>query len=56
MGDLVERFGTERVMDTLISKLGGAGVAVGAAVTGLRPIFEFQFSDFATLGMEQIVN
>ncbi len=55
-GDLVERFGTDRVMDTPISELGGAGVAVGAAVTGLRPIFEFQFSDFATLGMEQIVN
>lgn len=55
-GDLVERFGPERVMDTPISELGGAGVAVGAAVTGLRPIFEFQFSDFATLAMEQIVN
>ena len=55
-GDLVERFGTDRVMDTPISELGGAGVAVGAAVTGMRPIFEFQFSDFATLGMEQIVN
>ncbi|MGF7008241.1 alpha-ketoacid dehydrogenase subunit beta [Aminobacter sp. BE322] len=55
-GDLVERFGAERVIDTPISELGGAGVAVGAAVTGLRPIFEFQFSDFATLAMEQIVN
>ena len=33
-----------------------AGVAVGAAMTGMRPIFEFQFSDFATLAMEQIVN
>ncbi|EKF41879.1 alpha-ketoacid dehydrogenase subunit beta [Nitratireductor indicus] len=55
-GDLVERFGTDRVMDTPISELGGAGVAVGAAVTGTRPIFEFQFSDFATLAMEQIVN
>ena len=43
-------------MDTPISELGGAGVAVGAALTGLRPIFEFQFSDFATLAMEQIVN
>lgn len=52
-GDLIERFGPERVMDTPISELGGAGVAVGAAVTGLRPIFEFQFSDFATLAMEQ---
>ncbi|MCB1377518.1 MAG: alpha-ketoacid dehydrogenase subunit beta [Alphaproteobacteria bacterium] len=55
-GDLVERFGTDRVIDMPISELGGAGVAVGAAVTGMRPIFEFQFSDFATLAMEQIVN
>ena len=50
-GDLVERFGPERVMDTPISELGGAGVAVGAALTGMRPIFEFQFSDFATLAI-----
>ena len=55
-GDLVHRFGPERVIDTPISELGGAGVAVGAALTGMRPIFEFQFSDFATLAMEQIVN
>ena len=55
-GDLVDRFGAERVMDTPISELGGAGVAVGAALTGLRPIFEFQFSDFSMLAMEQIVN
>ena len=55
-GDLVDRFGTDRVIDTPISELGGAGVAVGAALTGMRPIFEFQFSDFATLAMEQIVN
>lgn len=55
-GDLVDKYGTDRVMDTPISELGGAGVAVGAALTGLKPIFEFQFSDFATLGMEQIVN
>ncbi|WP_095089228.1 alpha-ketoacid dehydrogenase subunit beta [Mesorhizobium sophorae] len=55
-GDLVDRFGSERVIDTPISELGGAGMAVGAALTGMRPIFEFQFSDFATLAMEQIVN
>ncbi|MEL6233977.1 MAG: alpha-ketoacid dehydrogenase subunit beta [Pseudomonadota bacterium] len=55
-GDLVQKYGEERVMDTPISELGGAGVAVGAALTGMRPIFEFQFSDFATLAMEQIVN
>lgn len=55
-GDLVDRFGKDRVMDTPISELGGAGVAVGAALTGLKPIYEFQFSDFAALAMEQIVN
>jgi pyruvate/2-oxoglutarate/acetoin dehydrogenase E1 component len=55
-GDLVHRFGEERVMDTPISELGGAGVAVGAALTGMRPVFELQFSDFSTLAMEQIVN
>ena len=55
-GDLVHRFGAERVMDTPISELGAAGVTVGAALAGMRPVFEFQFSDFATLAMEQIVN
>ncbi len=55
-GDLIEKYGPDRVMDTPISELGGAGISVGAALTGLRPIFEFQFSDFATLAMEQIVN
>jgi acetoin:2,6-dichlorophenolindophenol oxidoreductase subunit beta len=54
--DLLDRFGPDRVMDTPISELGGAGVAVGAALTGLKPIYEFQFSDFAMLAMEQIVN
>ena len=55
-GDLVHKYGVERVIDTPISELGGAGVAVGAALTGLRPIFEFQFSDFAALALEQIAN
>jgi acetoin:2,6-dichlorophenolindophenol oxidoreductase subunit beta len=55
-GDLVHRFGEDRIMDTPISELGAAGVAVGAALAGSRPILEFQFSDFATLAMEQIVN
>ena len=55
-GDLVHKYGSDRVIDTPISELGGAGVAIGAALTGLRPIFEFQFSDFAALAMEQIVN
>ena len=55
-GDLVERFGESGVIDTPISELGGAGVAVGAALTGMRPVYEFQFSDFSMLAMEQIVN
>lgn len=55
-GELVHRFGEDRVMDTPISELGGAGVAVGAAIAGSRPVYEFQFSDFSTLAMEQIVN
>ncbi len=55
-GDLVHKHGEDRVIDTPISELGGTGVAVGAAATGLRPIFEFQFSDFAMLAMEQICN
>jgi pyruvate dehydrogenase E1 component beta subunit len=55
-GDLVHRFGTGRVIDTPISELGMAGAAVGAAITGMRPVLEIQFSDFVTLAMEQIVN
>ncbi len=55
-GELVHRFGELRVRDTPISELGGAGVAVGAAIAGARPIYEFQFSDFVSLAMEQIVN
>ncbi|HJZ46946.1 MAG TPA: alpha-ketoacid dehydrogenase subunit beta, partial [Roseiflexaceae bacterium] len=55
-GDLVHRFGPERVLDTPISELGIAGAAIGAALTGMRPIAEIQFSDFITLSMEQLVN
>lgn len=53
---LVEEFGEERVRDTPISELGMTGVAVGAALTGLRPIVDFQFSDFIALALDQIVN
>src|SRR3954447_10550245 len=55
-GDLVHRFGKERVIDTPISELALAGAAVGAALTGMRPVLEIQFSDFVTLAMEQVVN
>lgn len=53
---MLEEFGPERVRDTPISELGITGVAVGAALTGMRPIVELQFSDFITLAMDQLVN
>ena len=52
---LQEQFGPKRVIDTPISEAGIAGACVGAAVTGLRPIGDMQFSDFITLSMEQLV-
>lgn len=53
---LLEQFGSKRIYDTPISELGFVGMAVGAAMTGLRPIVDIQFSDFLTLPMDQIVN
>lgn len=53
---LIEEFGEERVRDTPISELGITGLAVGAALTGMRPIVDIQFSDFLTLAIDQIVN
>jgi pyruvate dehydrogenase E1 component beta subunit len=55
-GDLFERFGPERIRDTPISELGIVGAAVGAALAGMRPIVEIQFSDFTNQAMDQIVN
>jgi pyruvate dehydrogenase E1 component beta subunit len=55
-GDLLRRFGPQRVIDTPISELALAGAAVGAALTGMKPVLEIQFSDFVTLAMEQLVN
>jgi pyruvate dehydrogenase E1 component beta subunit len=54
--DLYERFGEARVFDTPISELALAGAAYGAAVTGLRPIFEIMFGDFMALPMDSLVN
>src|SRR5699024_5897170 len=51
-----EEFGADRVRDTPISELGIAGVAVGAALTGMRPVLDFQFSDFIALALDQIAN
>lgn len=53
---LVEEFGTDRVMDTPISEAGFTGIAVGAAMTGLRPVVDIMFGDFITLTMDQMVN
>ena len=53
---LVERFGSSRVIDAPISEQAIAGTAVGAALSGYRPIVEIQIFDFVTLMMDMIVN
>jgi acetoin:2,6-dichlorophenolindophenol oxidoreductase subunit beta len=53
---LLAEFGALRVIDTPISESGAFGLAVGAAMTGLRPVFEVMFGDFVTLIMDQLVN
>lgn len=56
LSGLVEEFGKARVIDTPISEAGFTGVAVGAAMTGMRPVADIMFGDFLTLTMDQIVN
>jgi pyruvate/2-oxoglutarate/acetoin dehydrogenase E1 component len=51
-----EEFGPDRVMDTPLAESAIVGTAVGAAVEGLRPICEMQFSDFISCGFDQLVN
>ncbi|MCL4863168.1 MAG: alpha-ketoacid dehydrogenase subunit beta [Caldilineaceae bacterium] len=53
---LVDEFGKERVIDSPISEAGIAGLGVGAAMTGMRPIVDIMFGDFITLTMDQMVN
>ncbi|MGC8878632.1 MAG: alpha-ketoacid dehydrogenase subunit beta [Anaerolineae bacterium] len=53
---LADEFGHERIMDTPISELGFTGIAVGAAIGGLRPIVDVQYGDFLFLAMDQLVN
>jgi pyruvate dehydrogenase E1 component beta subunit len=53
---LSEKFGHDRVIDTPISEAGYAGLAVGAAIAGLRPIVDLQYADFIFCMMDQIVN
>ena len=56
LSGLVEEFGTNRVIDTPISEAGFTGMAVGAAMTGLRPVVDIMFGDFIGLTMDQMVN
>jgi pyruvate dehydrogenase E1 component beta subunit len=53
---LVEEFGPDRVLDSPISEAGITGLALGAAMTGLRPVVDIMFGDFMTLVMDQVVN
>jgi pyruvate/2-oxoglutarate/acetoin dehydrogenase E1 component len=53
---LQQKFGPGRVSDTPISEVALAGVGVGAALTGLRPVVEIMFNDFTTLAMDQLAN
>ena len=53
---LLDRFGDRRVVDTPISELGFAGLGVGAAMVGLRPVIEFMTFNFAFLALDQVIN
>ena len=53
---MVEEFGADRVVDTPLSEAGFVGLCAGAALMGMRPIAEIQFSDFITHCMDQLVN
>jgi len=53
---MLAEFGPKRVIDTPISELGFAGIGVGAAMNGLRPIIEFMTFNFAVVGIDQILN
>ena len=53
---LLDEFGADRVIDSPISEAGIAGLGVGAAITGMRPIVDIMFGDFTTLVMDQLIN
>jgi acetoin:2,6-dichlorophenolindophenol oxidoreductase subunit beta len=56
LNGLVDEFGPERVLDTPISEAGFTGIAVGAAMAGMRPVVDIMFGDFIGLTMDQMVN
>jgi 2-oxoisovalerate dehydrogenase E1 component beta subunit len=53
---LFDEFGADRVMDTPLAESGIIGCAIGAAVVGMRPVCEMQFSDFIACGFDQLIN
>ncbi len=53
---MLDEFGPDRVLDTPISELGFAGIAVGSAMNGNKPIVEFMTFNFALVGIDQIIN
>src|SRR5512138_1289745 len=54
--DLAAKFGEDRVLDTPISESAIIGAALGAAITGLRPVADMHFADFVTCAMDEVVN
>src|SRR5947207_15468185 len=53
---LLQRFGPKRIIDTPISENGFAGIGIGAAMVGLRPIIEFMTFSFSLVAIDQVVN
>src|ERR671913_1452632 len=53
---MLDEFGAQRVIDTPIAELGFAGIGVGAAVNGLRPIIEFMTFNFSLVAIDPIIN
>src|SRR4249920_2138853 len=53
---MLEEFGEKRVIDTPIAELGFAGIGVGAAMNGLRPIIEFMTFNFSLVAIDQVIN
>src|SRR5215218_11370916 len=53
---MLDEFGPERVIDTPIAELGFAGIGVGAAMNGLRPVVEFMTFNFSLVAIDQVIN
>ncbi len=53
---MLDEFGAKRIIDTPIAELGFAGIAVGAAMNGLRPIVEFMTFNFSLVAIDQVIN